>query len=59
MKNFGVLNPVIEFEIHGFDVNNHGMQSEGYFKNTIELLSEHFPSISWEKRLHVFSAKKL
>jgi len=59
MKNFGVLNPAIDFEVYGFDVNDHGVQSEGYFANTIELLSEYFPGISWENRLHVFSAKEL
>jgi len=59
MKNFGVLNPAIKFEIYGFDVNDHGVQSEGYFTNTIELLSDNFPNIPWEKRLNVFSAKEL
>jgi SAM-dependent methyltransferase len=58
MQNIGVLNPTLEFEVYGFDVNDHGVQSEGYFINTIELLAEHFPDVPWTSRLRVFSTKE-
>lgn len=55
MQNYGILNSSIEFEIYGFDVDNHGVQSKGYFTKTIELLEKSFPEISWVNRLSVIS----
>ncbi|MZR32392.1 class I SAM-dependent methyltransferase [Sneathiella litorea] len=57
MENIAVLNPNLNFEIFGFDVDDHGVQSEGYFVKTIEVLEERFPDIAWEDRLCVFSAR--
>ncbi|MFT6556354.1 class I SAM-dependent methyltransferase [Sneathiella sp.] len=54
--NIGVLNPAMKFEIYGFDVDDHGVQSEGYFAQTIALLEESFPNIPWQERLRVISA---
>ena len=57
MKNINCLNPKIDFEFHGFDVSDHGVQSVGYFSKTIESLSKSFPDIPWNKRLKVLSTK--
>jgi len=54
--NIDFLNPALKFEIYGFDVDDHGVQSEGYFSKTIEVLEQSFPQIPWEDRLNVISA---
>ena len=59
LSTFNTIYPTIDFEIFGFDVNDHGVQMEGYFKDTISLLSEHFPDTMWEKRLHLISRQDL
>lgn len=58
MKNLGILNPNIKIDVYGFDVSDHGVQSEGYFASTIEHLSGDFPDISWGERLQVISSKE-
>lgn len=52
-SNLPLLLPGVEFELHGFDVNDHGVQAEGYFAHTIAQLTAEHPGIDWKQRLHV------
>ena len=45
------LNPSIEFEIHGFDVADGGVQSAGFLSRTVESLRVSRPDIQWEQRI--------
>nr|WP_322867279.1 methyltransferase domain-containing protein [Aquicoccus sp. G2-2]MEA1114608.1 methyltransferase domain-containing protein [Aquicoccus sp. G2-2] len=52
-----ILFPSIEFEIHGFDVSDHGVQPQGYFAKTIAHLSQSMPGTDWAKRLQLISER--
>lgn len=56
MNNLPELNPSIAWEIHGFDVHNHGVQKDGFLNNAIGKLSTSFPKITWEERITSISA---
>lgn len=57
MKSIGVLNSYVLFEIYRMDVSDLGVQSNDYFDNTIKLLSNNFPNISWQDRLDICSSR--
>lgn len=48
--------PEIQFDIFGFDVIDHGVQSVGFASKTMAMLGDIDPSIDWEKRIFFFSA---
>lgn len=47
--------PAAQFEFHGFDVSNHGVQPPDYFSRTIELLERRSPRVPWKERLALVS----
>lgn len=58
LTSISEIHPTLEFDLYGFDVSDHGVQSEGFFKRTIEYLSSQNPSIPWYERLEVVSTKQ-
>jgi SAM-dependent methyltransferase len=55
-SNLPILLPFLTFELHGFDVNDHGVQKTGYFDSTISDLTSAFPEVPWIERLRVISS---
>lgn len=51
------LFPGVEFALYGFDVGDHGVQADGYFDDTIALLSQAFPDTNWSDRLALISER--
>lgn len=51
------LFPGALFEVHGFDVADHGVQTAGYFSQTIARLEAELPGIDWGRRLHLLSER--
>jgi SAM-dependent methyltransferase len=49
--------PRHKFEFLGFDVNDHGVQPDDYFKKTIGYLESAEPSAQWHKKLALISEK--
>lgn len=52
-KTLSMENPDISFEIYGFDVANHGVQSLGFFDKTVAYLSSEVPEIKWNNHLRL------
>lgn len=50
-NNLPKLNPTIDWQIHGFDVHDHGVQQDGFLSKAIGKLSERCPGIPWEERI--------
>lgn len=40
-----------EVEVHGMDVIDHGVQDDGFFEATTELLTARLPDVAWHDRL--------
>ena len=51
------LFPGVDFALYGFDVGDHGVQTDGYFDETISLLSQTFPDTRWSDRLALISER--
>lgn len=51
-----ILRPNIDFFISGFDVQDHGVQSQGFIQETTERLKNIHPEIEWESRIHTIQA---
>lgn len=49
--------PGQKFEFFGFDVSDHGVQPQDYFKNTINYLEAAEPTTQWRSRLTLISEK--
>lgn len=49
---FATLYPNNTFEIHGFDVDNHGVQQQGFLSKTKKFLENTIVDISWQDRIH-------
>lgn len=45
------LHPACSIEIYGYDVSNHGVQSQGFFDEAVNFLAERHPHIKWQERL--------
>lgn len=43
--------PELEFEIYGYDVADHGVQSKDFFSKTIDWCEQHCPDVRWQERL--------
>lgn len=56
IENLPILNKSVTFEVYGFDVIDHGVQSVGFFKKTSDELLSKFASIPWQDRLVCISA---
>lgn len=50
-RSLAKLLPEIEFELHGFDVGDHGVQSSDFFAKTLSTLNSDAPEINWNERL--------
>lgn len=48
--------PDFKIEIHGYDISDGGVQSDGYYRSTIARLSEFDPATDWEDRIKLISA---
>lgn len=51
-SNLHLLHPETDFIIHGYDVIDHGVQSDGFLSQTICMLSEADNTIDWGSRIH-------
>jgi len=51
-RSLHLLHPGGSFVIHGFDVSDHGVQSEGFLSSTIANLRALEPGIDWNSRIH-------
>ena len=47
--------PLLRFDIYGFDVIDHGVQSNGYGIETLALLEALDPSVDWKQRIQFFT----
>jgi len=57
IKELPTKNPEILFEFYGLDVTDSLVQKDGYFKNTIELLSSNLPAINWQDHLKLITSQ--
>jgi len=57
-ENLPLLNPALTFEIYGFDVNDHGVQAQGYFDESVRFLSTRISATNWSERLALISSKE-
>lgn len=48
--------PDITFEIYGFDVIDHGVQSVGFLDKTLSMLAGIAPLVNWNERIFFFKA---
>jgi SAM-dependent methyltransferase len=53
--NLAALFPDVEFEIHGYDVADHGVQAKDYFSETLAWCEQHCPEVRWAERLKLIS----
>ena len=54
--NVQVAHPAVTFELHGYDVGDHGVQTAtDYFDSTVRRLTERVPGTQWAERLHLIS----
>lgn len=56
MENLPLLNPTLTYDLYGFDVNDHGVQTQGYFEESIRFLTARFPGTLWEEKLSLISS---
>ena len=50
------LNPDRQFEFHGLDVDDSGVQAAGFFAQTVERLGAAHPETDWPRRLHLIAS---
>ena len=48
--------PDLDFDIYGFDVIDHGVQSAGFANRTLSMLSDVVPHVNWSERIFFFRA---
>jgi SAM-dependent methyltransferase len=53
--NLTALFPKVKFEIHGYDVADHGVQAKDYFLKTLAWCEQHCPDVRWEERLKLIT----
>lgn len=53
--NLAALFPELEFELHGYDVADHGVQAQDYFAATIAWCKQICPAVPWETRLKLIT----
>ncbi|MEQ1527274.1 MAG: class I SAM-dependent methyltransferase [Gallionella sp.] len=53
--NLTALFPNVVFEIHGYDVADHGVQAKDYFSKTLSWCKQHSPDVQWEDRLKLIT----
>ena len=53
--NLTALFPKVEFEIHGYDVADHGVQAKDYFSKTLAYCKLYCPDVRWEDRLKLIT----
>lgn len=58
LASFSVLNPGYELEIFGLDVADSGVQAEGFFARTSDMLHKRFPGINWQERLSLVTSRE-
>jgi SAM-dependent methyltransferase len=51
-----ILRPNLEFVISGYDVQDHGVQAQGFIQETTERLKSLHPETDWESRIHAIPA---
>jgi SAM-dependent methyltransferase len=51
------LNPGLEFEFHGMEVADSGVQAAGFFARALEKLSAAHPEVDWRSRLHLLTSR--
>ncbi len=56
-KYLPLFNPGKKFTIYGFDLIDHGVQKESYFKKTFSFLKENVPEIEWEERIKMIKSQ--
>lgn len=49
------LHPTWKVELHGYDVGDHGVQTAGFFEETIGRLQQTMPEVDWLDRLRMIS----
>jgi SAM-dependent methyltransferase len=52
-----LCNPNRTFEFSGLDVDDSGVQADGFFGSTITRLDERHPAIDWAARLHLITSR--
>lgn len=57
IKELPTKNPEVLFEFYGLDVADSLVQKDGYFKNTIDLLSSNMPAVNWQDHLKLITSK--
>jgi SAM-dependent methyltransferase len=53
-----LLIPNASFELHGFDVDDHGVQTADFLKSTIHTLTQRIPNVKWGERIVSVSSWK-
>lgn len=53
--NLAVLFPNVVFEIHGYDVADHGVQAKDYFSETLSWCKQNSPDVQWGDRLKLIT----
>lgn len=56
-KYLPLFNPDKNFIIFGYDLIDHGVQKESYFKKTFSFLQENAPEIKWEERIKMIKSE--
>ena len=56
MESLPLLNPTLTYEVYGFDVNDHGVQVQGYFEESIRFLTARLPDILWAEKLSLITS---
>lgn len=55
-QSFLALHPELSFEIYGFDIGDHGVQSAGFINETISRLSNEVPEVDWSSRVKLLTS---
>lgn len=55
-RSLHVLHPDKIFHLSGFDVYDHGVQSEGFIQRAVDSLSSSVPNIDWVSRIYSIQA---
>jgi SAM-dependent methyltransferase len=51
-----ILRPNLKFVISGYDVQDHGVQAQGFIQETTKILKNLHPEIDWSARIHSIQA---
>ena len=58
LASFSVLHPKCELEIFGLDVADSGVQAEGFFARTSDMLHKRFPNVNWQEHLSLVTSRE-